>query len=63
MANPPTKKAKHICLRAALFFNSSWGAEKMTRLRGRLSCCRPCEPEPGNTGGGKQSENTNHSIE
>ncbi len=25
----------------------------MTRLRGRLNCCRPVEPEPDNTGGGK----------
>ena len=26
----------------------------MTWLRGRLMCCRPLEPEPGNTGGGKK---------
>jgi thiamine transporter len=32
----------------------------LTWLRGRLLCCRPCEPEPGNTGGGKKL-NTNQS--
>jgi thiamine transporter len=29
----------------------------MTRLRGRLNRCRPFEPEPDNTGGGKNVEN------
>ena len=35
-----------------------WGAEMMTQLRGQLNGCRPIEPEPGNTGGGKHKVNT-----
>jgi thiamine transporter len=31
----------------------------MTRLRGQLNGCRPNEPEPVNTGGGKQVNTTN----
>jgi thiamine transporter len=34
----------------------------MTQLRGQLNGCRPNEPEPGNTGGGKQEVNTTNRI-
>jgi thiamine transporter len=35
----------------------------MTRLRGQLNCCRPNEPEPDNTGGGKTlNQNTTEHI-
>jgi thiamine transporter len=37
-------------------FSGSW--EKVTRLRGRLNRCRPNEPEPDNTGGGKKVNQT-----
>ena len=30
----------------------------MTRLRGRLNRCRPLKPEPDNTGGGKNTNET-----
>jgi thiamine transporter len=30
----------------------------VTRLRGQLNCCRPFEPEPDNTGGGKNTDKT-----
>jgi thiamine transporter len=36
--------------------SGSW--ENVTRLRGRLKCRRPNEPEPGNTGGGKKLNET-----
>jgi len=34
----------------------------VTQLRGQLNGCRPNEPEPGNTGGGKQKVNTTNQI-
>jgi hypothetical protein len=37
-------------------FSGSWENDPAERT---ADCCRPLEPEPDNTGGGKKIENTN----
>ncbi len=51
-----------IQLETYLFTRSNGELGELTRLRGQLKCCRPNEPEPGNTGGGKRKLNLSNQL-